>query len=399
MTAAERSARTEPAVEGAEPAVEGAEPTAAEEQRRTSSVELLWDLVFAFAVTAVTTLLEGDLSWSGFARAMLVLALVWWAWSAFVWATNAHDPAAVSFRATLLVASTLIFVSGVAIPHAFGSEATLFAVTYALVRLLHLWLYADAARRGNASAAAISGFAVTVAIGMALLVGGSFASDGTRIGLWAAAAAIDYAGPAWLTRDRLRSLQRVAVEHFSERYSLFVIICLGVSIVEIGVGAGGEALAARTVVAVTLALLATIGLWWTYFDRFAAAAQERLATSSEPVLAAADAYSYLHLLIVAGIIVFAAGARAAVEHAGSALPGPARLALCGGVALYLFGHVAFRLRLTGRVGIAKLAAAAACLVVFALAGGTVGWVSLGAVTLVLVALVAWETTSEPEATV
>jgi low temperature requirement protein LtrA len=328
---------------------------------------------------------------------MLVLALVWWAWSAFVWATNARDSAAASFRAALLAASTLIFVSGVAIPHAFGSEATLFAVSYALVRFLHLGLYAEAAHRGNASARAIAGFAVTVAIGMALLIGGSFASGGARIGLWAAAAAIDYAGPAWLTRDRLRSLQRVAVEHFAERYSLFVIICLGVSIVEIGVGSGEHALDARTVLAATLALVATIGLWWTYFDRFAAAAQERLARSPEPVLAAADAYSYLHLVIVAGIIVFAAGARTAVEHAGGALPEPARLALCAGIALYLVGHVAFRLRLTGQLGVAKLAAAALCLVVFAFGDGAPAWVSLGAVTLVLAALVAWETTTALDA--
>jgi low temperature requirement protein LtrA len=390
MTATERSAT-------AEAAIAGADQEAGPEQRRTSAVELLWDLVFAFAVTAVTTLLERDLSWGGFWRAMLVLALVWWAWSAFVWATNAHDPYAPSFRAVLLAATTLIFIAGIAIPRVFGSEAMLFAVSYALVRGLHLGLYADAARRGNASARAIAGFAVTVTIGMALLIAGAFATGGARIGMWAAAAAIDYAGPAWLTRDRLRSLQRVAVEHFAERYSLFVIICLGVSIVEIGVGAGGRALGAHTVIAVTLALLATIGLWWSYFDRFADAAQERLATSSEPVLAAADAYSYLHLVIVAGIIVFAAGARAAVEHAGGPLPGPARLALCAGVALYLVGHVAFRLRLTGQVGAAKLAAAAACLVVFALAGGAAAWIAVGAVTLVLAVLVAWETLSEPAA--
>ena len=345
--------------------------------------------MFAFAVTQVTTLLHEDLSWAGAGRSLLALALVWWAWSAFAWATNAHDPTSSTLRAVLLVASVPIFVAGLALPDAFRAEGTLFAVAYALVRLMHLALYADAARRGNASRRSISGFAATVAVGLALLVGGSFASGGARIGIWAAAAAIDYAGPAWLTRERLRGIQRVAVAHFAERYGLFVIICLGESIIAIGLGAGHHP-GARTVLVVTLALLATIGLWWTYFDRAAAAAEERLAADAEPVLAAADGYSYLHLVIVAGIIVFATGARDAVAHASAPLPDAARLALCGGVALYLAGHAAFRPRLTGAVCTSELVAAAACVIAFAVTGGGGAWLPAALVTLVLAALVGWE---------
>jgi low temperature requirement protein LtrA len=214
-------------------------PEPLEQERRTSPVELLWDLVFVFAITQVTTLLWRELTWKGFGRAMLVLALVWWAWSAFVWAANAQVADSPTLRAALLVSSIAIFIAGLSIPHAFGSEATLFAVSYAVVRFLHLGLYADASKRGNASWTAIAGFAVTVVIGMALLIAGSFASGAARTGLWVLAAAIDYAGPAWLTRERLRGLQQVAVAHFAERYSLFVIICLGESIVAIGVGAHG----------------------------------------------------------------------------------------------------------------------------------------------------------------
>jgi low temperature requirement protein LtrA len=240
-------------------------PEAIEEERRTSPVELLWDLVFVFAITQVTTLLWREQTWRGFGRAMLVLALVWWAWSAFVWAANAQVADSPTLRACLLVSSVAIFIAGLSIPHAFGSEATLFAVSYALVRFLHLGLYADASRRGNASWAAIAGFAVTVVIGMALLIAGSFASGALRTGLWVLAAAIDYAGPAWLTRERLRGLQHVAVAHFAERYSLFVIICLGESIVAIGVGALGStaerALTSELVVAVALGLLITVGMW------------------------------------------------------------------------------------------------------------------------------------------
>ena len=154
---------------------------------------------------------------------MLVLALVWWAWSAFV-------------------------IAGIALPHAFGGEAPLFAGAYAAVRALHLLLYADASRRGRAAWSAIAGLAVTVLVGMALLLAGSFLAEGPRLGLWGIAAAIDYAGPGWLTRGRLRGLQRVAVAHFAERYGLFVIIALGESIVAIGVRTRNAPLDARLVV-------------------------------------------------------------------------------------------------------------------------------------------------------
>lgn len=132
------------------------EPPGVSEERRTSPVELLWDLVFVFAVTQVTTLLSSDLSWGGFGRSLLALALVWWAWSAFVWAANAHDTASLTLRAVLLTAMFLIFIAGLALPQAFGDGATLFAATYAGVRLMHLVLYADASRRGNASWRAIA---------------------------------------------------------------------------------------------------------------------------------------------------------------------------------------------------------------------------------------------------
>ena len=236
------------------------------EERRTSPVELLWDLVFVFAVTQVTTLLAGDLTWAGFGRAMLVLALVWWAWSAFVWASNAQAATSRSLTLVLLIATVAVFITGLSLPRAFKSEATLFAVSYTVVRLLHLGLYADASRKGNAVWTVIAGFGVTVLIGMGLLIGGSFTSGAARYVLWTMAVAIDYAGPAWLTRERLRGLQRVAVAHFAERYSLFVIICLGESIVAVGVAAAGNGDRALTVPLVTevaLGVLITVGMWWT----------------------------------------------------------------------------------------------------------------------------------------
>jgi low temperature requirement protein LtrA len=358
---------------------------AARDERRTSPIELLWDLVFVFAITQVTALLLHDLSWAGFGRSMLVLALVWWAWSAFVWAANAADDSSV-LRAVLLLGMLLIFVAGLALPHAFRDESISFAVTYATVRFLHLGLYAQASRQGNASWTAISGFAVTVVVGMTLLVAGSFAHGNLQIVLWALAAAIDYAGPAWLTRERLAGLQYIAVAHFAERYGLFVIICFGESIVAIGLGAGDRGLDAPLVAAIVLSLLITIALWWIYFDRFAEAAEERLREHDEPVLAAADAYSYLHLPLVAGIILFAVGAKLLIHDSSRALSDAGRFALCGGAALYLVAHAAFQLRIAGERAWSKPAAAAGLLVVYVISSSWAGWGVAAAACAVLAAL-------------
>lgn len=348
-------------------------------ERRTSAVELLWDLVFVFAVTQATSLLSQSLTWSGLGRSMLVLALMWWAWSAFVWVANAYDEDAAPMRTTLLVATVLVFLTGVATPHAFGDRATLFAATYAGVRVLHLALYADASRRGNASAAAIAGFTVTVLIGLALLLAGSFLGGWKRDALWVAAVAIDYAGPGLVTRGRLRELQQVATAHFAERYALFMLICLGESVVDVGLSASGHALDAATVAAAGFGVAITLALWWTYFEPYARLAELRLREHREPVLAASDAYSYLHLPLVAGVIVFAAGARHVIGDAGATLADAARLAFLGGLALYVLAHAAFIARLFGRLNVARLAAAAALCVLYAVGAGlTALWLSVAA---------------------
>jgi low temperature requirement protein LtrA len=374
------------------PTPDGAEAPAPE--RRTSPVELFWDLVFVFAVTQVTTLLYHHLSWGGFGRAMLVLALVWWAWSAFVWAANAEESDSATLRLTLLAASAFIFIAGLALPQAFGSEGMLFAVTYALVRLMHLALYAEESRRGRAAWSAIAGFAVTVVLGMALLIVGAALHDGARIACWTVALAIDYAGPAWLTRERLRGLQQVAVAHFAERYSLFVIICLGESIVAIGLGASPRHLSVELVAVVALGLVITAAMWWTYFDS-APLAERHLRAHPDPVLAAADAYSYLHLVIVAGIIIFAAGVRQVVSGLGHAPPDPVRLALCGGIAVYVLGHVAFGWRMTGRAGYLKLAIVAALLILYGVSAGVAAWALMALVAGLLVALAGLERLTLP----
>jgi low temperature requirement protein LtrA len=364
-------------------------------ERRTTAIELFWDLVFVFAVTQVTALLAHRTSWARFGEAMLVLALVWWAWSAFVWAANAEEEESRTLRACLLAGTVLVFIVGLAVPNAFGRNSLLFAAAYAAVRLLHLAVYADASRRGHAGRAAILGFAVTVVVGMVLLLIGAVLHGPSRVVLWTAALAIDYAGPAWLTRERLRGLQQVAVAHFADRYGLFVIICLGESIVALGAGVGTPVrhLTPGLVVGAVLALLIVVGMWWTYFDRTADSAQERLRVHDDPVLAAADAYSYMHLIIVSGIIILAGGVKLVARHPVSApMPDAGRLAMCGGVALYLVGLTAFRLRMLREPSYGRLVIALALMVLYLVSGGFPAWLVGALIAALLAGLCAAEVT-------
>jgi len=186
----------------------GADASPAE--RATSSVELLWDLVFVFAVTQVTTLLADHPSWVRFGEAMLALAIVWWAWSAFVWVPNAFPADSSALRGYLLTGTVLIFIVGLALPQAFGAYGLLFACAYTGVRIVHLELYIDASAQGRARRDAMTGFTVTTVAAMALLLGGALLSGWPRAALWTIGIMIDYAGPVWLTRELPRRRQRVS---------------------------------------------------------------------------------------------------------------------------------------------------------------------------------------------
>jgi low temperature requirement protein LtrA len=171
---------------------------------------------------------------------------------------------------------------------------------------------------------------------------------------------------------------------------------LGESIVAIGVSATatayahGDHLGTELVIVVGLGLLITAAMWWTYFDRFAEIAEESLRTHRDPVIAAADGYSYIHLVIVAGIIIFAAGVRLLVAHPGIAPSDSVRLALCGGVATYIVGHVAFGLRMTRMLGYPKLIIVAGLLILYAAGGGLSGVALTAIITALLAALCGFE---------
>jgi len=181
--------------------------------------------------------------------------------------------------------------------------------------------------------------------------------------------------------------------HFVERHGLIVIIALGESIVAVGVGAEGSDLGAGVLLAAALGVVAAAALWWAYFDDLVPVAEHRLEAAPpglERNLLARDSYSYLHLPMVAGIVLLALGVKKTLEHVDEPLHGMPAFALAGGVAVYLLGQAAYRLRNRQGADPARLAAAAACLVLALVAGQIDALVALAAVAAVTTVLIAGE---------
>ncbi|HKP18162.1 MAG TPA: low temperature requirement protein A [Gaiellaceae bacterium] len=316
-------------------------------EHQVTPLELFFDLVFVFAITQVTALLAHDPTSHGVLRGMLVLAALWWAWTGYAWLTSTMDVDEGGVRLAMLASMGAMLVVALAVPGAFGGDAVLFGVAYLLVRLLHVALYVIVGRDDPDLVGAVLRFAPTAVLGASLLVVAGFLHGNERIAVWVVALALDYVGPAIIGAGRG---WRIAPEHFAERHGLIVLIALGESIIAIGVGAGFD-LDAGVILAAALGILLVSALWWLYFDVAAILARTQLmrARGVDQARLARDGYSYLHLPMVAGIVLFALGLKTTLGHVGEDLDWVPAIGLCGGAALYLVAHIAFLFRATRRV--------------------------------------------------
>jgi len=374
------------AIPGDRPAGDG-EERHVDAERRVVPLELFFDLVFVFALTQVTALMAANPTWDGLAQGMLVLAAVWWSWGAYAWLTNAVDPDETAARIVLFCSMAAMLLAALAIPDAFGDDGVLFGVAYFAVRALHIAFFAYSST-GVSMVDAVRRLSLTAIPAPTLLIVAGLADGGAQIALWCVALAIDYSGPYVLGVAGYR----ISPAHFAERFNLIMIIALGESIVAIGVGAEGIALDAEVVVAALAGIAAVIAVWWTYFDVVAIVAQRRLEQARDLARneIARDSYSYLHLPMVAGVVLLALGIKKTLEHVDQPLATISALALCGGVALYLLAHSGFRLRTLGGVSRPRLVAALASLALLAPATTVDALAALIAVAGVLIALAAYE---------
>ena len=311
-------------------------------EQRVTPLEIFFDLVFVYAITQVTLLMSEDPTWPGVGRGLLVLAALWWAWTSYAWLTNTLEPEEGLVRAGVFGAMAAMLVVALAVPGAFDAHAVLFGVAYLIVRLLQLQLFKIAGKRDPDLLGAVLRMLPPAMLAPVIILVAGFFDGRAQATLWVIALAIDYVG---FVIGRGQGVQ-VSPAHFAERHGLIVIIALGESIVAIGIGAAGVPLTPSIVAAAVLGIVIIAALWWAYFDVYAVGAQRQLseARGTKRARLARDLYSYLHLPMIAGIVLFALGLKKAIEHVGDPLAAVPAAALCGGLSLYYLSHVALRVR-------------------------------------------------------
>ena len=382
----------------------GSSFTPTDETHRVTTLELLFDLVFVFAITAVTTYMAHHLSTTGLLEGLVITALLWFGWTAYAWLGNQAQADEGPLRVSIFFAMTAFFVVALTIPEAFAdrpgglSGPLVFVIAYAVVRLSHLAVYEVAAGDDKELRRTVRQAFLSTLPAMVLLGVGAFCDPHLRLVLWAIAVTADYAG-IFVTGS---SGWRVpAPGHFAERHQLVVIVAIGESIVSVGAGLDGAPVTWSLLIGAVLGVGISIALWWTYFDVVALIAEHKLSSleGDERTKLARDTFTYLHMPVVVGIVYLALGTKivlgqvAAVadgEHA--AFSGAALFSLYGGAALYFLAMSAVRWRDLGRPNVPRLVVAVALIAVGVVAEvlQVTGLVNLALVDLALFALLAFE---------
>jgi low temperature requirement protein LtrA len=331
--------------------------------RRVSSFELFFDLVFVFALTQVTASMAHDLSWTGLAHGLLIFAVLWWAWGSYAWLTDAVETEGEA-RLVLLGSMAAMLVVALAVPTAWDGSGPAFALGYLAVMILHGVLFAIAGERRDVTRTAIIRMAPTNLLPGLLLLAAGYTEGAVQAVAWVAAVIATYAGPYVFGMEGWQ----VDVPHFVERHSLILLIALGESIVAIGAGATGTVdvqLATSALLAIALAS----GLWWAYFTGEADLGEEALreTTGVRQAILARDIYSYLHIPLTVGIVLAALGIKLTIGHPDEPLHEVGAVGLCAGVAIFYAALAAIHLRVGARLNPVHVVAAAGALVVIPLA--------------------------------
>src|SRR3954452_23154214 len=283
------------------------------EDERVTPLELFFDLVFVLAVTQCTALMAAHPTWTGVARGLLVLGVLWWCWVGYAWLTSTVDPEEGAVRIAIFAAMAAILVAALAVPHAFNDAGLIFAISYGFARLAQVVLIYIAGRDNEGLRhSVIIGLLGSTVVGVTLLAVASQLNGFEQGAFWALALALDMAGPLFFGVEGWV----LVPGHFAERHGLIVLIAIGESIVAVGAGAHSE-LDTGVIAAAVAGIAVAAALWWMYFDVVAIVATRHLARAKpgrEQNSMARDSYSFLHFPMVAGIVLIAFGMKKTLAH-------------------------------------------------------------------------------------
>jgi low temperature requirement protein LtrA len=329
---------------------------------RVSTLELFFDLVFAFTLTQLTALLVHHLSAAGAAQVLLIFGVLWWMYGGYAWLTNTRTPSRPPERILLLVGMAGFFIAGLAIPHGFGAGTgtkLALGLGYLVVVAVHSALFF----RVNRNILGVAPFNVTSAL---LVIVAAVTPEAASYALWAAAVAVQWFSPLIFNPGGRFD---ISPAHFAERHGALVIVALGESVAAIGISAAPGGVTATVILSAVLGLALSAALWWVYFGSGDDERAERAMAATDPAQRAGLALAayYAHIPVLLGVVAMATGAHLTIGTA--TVPHPARQAavLASGVAAFLAGSAWFRGAL--RLGPTRLRLAGA---VFALATAVLG---------------------------
>ncbi|TFC54588.1 low temperature requirement protein A [Cryobacterium sp. TMB3-1-2] len=364
---------------------------------RVTYVELFFDLIFVFALTQLSRYLYENQSWEGaLESAMLVLAL-WWVWVYTTWVTNWLDPAKLPVRGVVLGLSLVGFVVSVSIYESFGDRGIVFALAYSVLQLGRTAFMVLAVARHDAELRrTFVRILIWLALSSVFWIVGALLPLQYRLPLWLIALAIEYlsAGVGF----RVPGLGASGIDqwnlsgpHIAERSALFVIIALGESLLVTGFAFVAKESSAASILGMLLAFGATVAMWWLYFDHSERAGAKAIAAAAEPGRIARLAYTYVHAVIIAGIVLTSVADKEVLTHPHTEMTLSTAVVLVGGPALYVLGMLLFRLVVARELLVSYLVGIGALLVAFG-AAFELTPLQLGSVTTgVLVLVAGWET--------
>ena len=319
-----------------------------EDSSRVTYIELFFDLVFVFAVTQLSHNLLHDLSPAGALRTAFLLMAVWWVWIFTSWCTNWLNPETTPVRLLLLVLMIAGLVLSTSLPAAFGAMGPVFAGTYVFMQVgRSLFMLGALVGREPGNFRNFQRITAWLVLSGVFWLGGAFLPIEIRPTCWIIALAIEYLGPAfafWTPGLGRSSTSEWTVEghHLAERCALFVIIALGESVLMTGVTFAEIEKSPLVLLAALIAFASSITLWWIYFDAGMEQGSRNISTSADPGRLARVAYTYIHLPIIAGIIVEAVADELILVHPDAPCDGASAAAILGGPALYLAGNALFK---------------------------------------------------------
>lgn len=366
-----------------------------------SNLELFFDLVFVFAITQLSHFFGHHIGWLGFAEGLMLFLALWWAWIYTTWVTNWLNPDRLPVRLMMLMLMLLSLGMAIVLPKAFAGAGLGFAGCYVAMQVVRsAWVALAFRSEGAANARNMLRITVWFCLSAPLWIGGALAGGTVQLALWLAALAIEYTGP--FAMYRVPGLGRsstsdwnISGSHMAERCSLFIIIALGEGIVVTGASFAGGTLDAAHVAALLIAFVTSALMWWLYFDLAAERGTRLITGHAQAGRIARNAYTYLHMPIVLGIVIAAVGDALLLEEPG----GPAALPLIavqtGGAVLYLTGLGLFK-RHANTMGNFPMSHIVAIIAVAALGTAAAGaavpalrFAALGGVILLVTAVWEW----------